>query len=231
MKLLWLTDLHFDRTELSVVRRLETCILEKCPDVLLITGDISDGYRFVKDLKLLGMVTKRKIYFILGNHDYYHSSIEDTRRQARLLSEENEGFHYLTTCGVHELTEKTAIIGHDSWADGRFGDYYHSHVILRDFFAIADFIGKEGKQRLALMQALADEAADYFSEFLPVVFEMYDRVILLTHVPPCAEACRYKNGAAGVDWGPFFVSQGVGEALKRIMREHPEKELLVLFRE
>jgi hypothetical protein len=46
---------------------------------------------------------------------------------------------YLSQSGIVELTSDTALVGHDSWADGRLGDLDHSEVILNDFLLI-DFL-------------------------------------------------------------------------------------------
>jgi hypothetical protein len=37
------------------------------------------------------------------------------------------------------LTAKTCLSGCESWADGRFGDYAHSQVMLNDYFLIDDW--------------------------------------------------------------------------------------------
>lgn len=228
-RLLWLTDLHLADASSEEFKRFVEDMAVQAADTIAISGDISDGYHFVKSLREIHqLLFRKKIYFVLGNHDYYHSSIYDTRKIAENFSEEVLGIEYLTCSGVHALTEKTAILGHDGWADGRFGDYYSSKVLLRDFFAIEDFIGISAQERLKKMQLLGDEAVEHFQKYLPEAFQNYERVILVTHVPPFFEACLFKEKLADSDWGPFFICKKVGEVLIEIMEKYSHCKLLVL---
>lgn len=228
-RLLWLTDLHLNKVSpYEIDELLEEMAVYPC-EAIGITGDISDGYRFVEFLKrTYETLFHKPLYFVLGNHDYYHCSIEDTRKLASKISEEIPTIHYLTTSPVLELTPSTAIIGHDGWADGRHGDFFSSPVKLRDFYAIEDFIGLEPEQRKELMHQLGDEAAEFIKKQLTNALEDYSKVILLTHVPPFVEACCYNGFPADEKWGPFFLCQAVGDVLIEVMDKNPESELLVL---
>ena len=75
---------------------------------------------------------------MLGNHDFYRGSIPKTRQEVAEVAQESRHLEYLTASGVIELTPKTAIIGHDGWADGRLGDYENTEVILNDHLLIAE---------------------------------------------------------------------------------------------
>ena len=226
---MWLTDLHLNKvTPLQVDELLEEMAVHPCESIG-ITGDISDGYRFVNFLKrTYETLFHKPIYFVLGNHDYYHSSIKDTRFLASKLSKEIPGIHYLTDSPVLELTPQTAIIGHDSWSDGRYGDFFASPVKLRDSFAIEDFIGLEPHLQKELMGKLGDESAEYIRKRLGEALEEYSKIILLTHVPPFVEACCYNGVPADEKWGPFFICKAVGDVLLELMDKHPNSELLVL---
>ena len=68
-------------------------------------------------------IIQKPIYFVLGNHDFYKDSIAKTRQRIAELAAESKHLRYLTAMEVVELSPQTAIIGHDGWADGRFGDY------------------------------------------------------------------------------------------------------------
>jgi predicted MPP superfamily phosphohydrolase len=228
-RLLWLTDLHLNKVSpLEIDELLEEMAVYPC-EAIVITGDISDGYYFLDFLeKTHETLFHKPIYFVLGNHDYYHSSIEDTRKLATKISEKISSIHYLTTSPILELTPHTAIIGHDSWADGRHGDFFSSTVKLRDFYAIEDFIGLKPEQRKELMHKLGDEAAAFIKKQLTEALENYSKVILLTHIPPFVEACCYRGIPADENWGPFFLCQAVGDVLLEVMDKNPDSELLVL---
>lgn len=49
------------------------------------------------------------------------------------MSDGAAGLHWLGGMGVVPLTEETALIGHDGWADGRLGSGAASPVMLHDF--------------------------------------------------------------------------------------------------
>lgn len=55
-----------------------------------------------------------------------------------------------------------------------------------------------------------------------------EHVILLIHAPPFEEACFYEREVCDTNWGPHFVSKAVGDMLRKEMRDHPDKKLLVL---
>lgn len=198
-------------------------------DALCISGDISDGYRFVPALKEIHRCQLQKeIYFVLGNHDYYHSSIQATRDQAFALQKDLPNVHYLTRSEILPLTEKTAIVGHDSWADGGCGEFFSSSVSLRDFFAIEDFIDLSLQERFEKMQALGSEAAYTVKEKLWRACSEFSKVLFITHVPPFPEVCLYQGNRFDKEWGPFFVCQAMGQVLLEVAKEYPDCELLVL---
>ncbi|MDO8509614.1 MAG: hypothetical protein Q7S24_00545 [bacterium] len=83
-----------------------------------------------------------------------------------------------------ELNKDTALIGHSGWADGKFGDYNDSSVMLNDYILIDEFIGLNKNQRLKKLNDLGVEAAAKIKKNLISAFKNYQKVICLTHVPP-----------------------------------------------
>lgn len=221
-RILWLTDLHMvDASKYAIKEFFENMAVQAC-DAICITGDISDGYRFIDFLKrIYNFSFQKTIYFVLGNHDYFYSSIRDTRRLARELSKEYPEIHYLTDLGLLEINRECAIVGHDSWPDGRFGVLSEDSMFFRDFFCIEDFIGLNFEQARKKMMELGDEASEYFKECLDRGFQRYRKILLLTHVPPFEEACGDKKDG-------YFISESVGEALKEVMEKYFSCELTVL---
>ena len=131
MRLAWLTDIHLNFVDaLRLGEFLES--IRQQADAVAISGDIAESPGVVHYLKTMEEVLQKPIYFVLGNHNFYRSSIAKTRLQVADCAKRSKYLHYLTALGVVELTPGTAIIGHDGWADGRLGDLKHSNVILSD---------------------------------------------------------------------------------------------------
>lgn len=227
-KLVWATDLHLDAVNVRQHRFFFDLILNYQPDAVLIGGDISNGANSLKYLRHLSKLIHKPFYFVLGNHDFYYGSIVKTRKLADQIAAEFPTLRYLTSNGVVPLTEKTALIGHDGWADGRAGNFLTSTIQLNDYFLIEELKSLLPQDRLLKLNQFGSEAADFLQKRLLEAFMKYERVILLTHVPPFQEACIYEGHPSDDNWAPHFVSFAVGEMLRKIMQENPAKEVLVL---
>jgi predicted MPP superfamily phosphohydrolase len=235
-RLAWLTDIHLDFVESDDLDDLISEIKDACPDAVLIGGDIGTAATSETHLTFLEKHLRMPIYFVLGNHDYYGGSIADVRHLVVELARRSQRLHYLSESGIIELTQRTCMLGHDGWADGRCGNYGDSDVILNDYVHIADFkrMGREGlsgsdkAKRLAMMQALAEQAASHFEKLLREALEKYDEILILTHVPPFREACWHKGAISSDDYLPHFASKAVGDVLYRVMSDNPAKKLTVL---
>jgi 3',5'-cyclic-AMP phosphodiesterase len=228
MRLAWLTDLHLNFVDPDCVDALCRRALDEGADAALISGDIAEAPGVDTYLERIARRLDRPIYFVLGNHDFYRGSIAEVRARVAAFCARSPRVHWLNREGVVELTPETGLIGHDGWADGRFGDYAGSDVLLNDFFLIEELAGLEPEARLERLHALGDEATDHFRTVLPEALGRYRRVIALTHVPPFREACRYRGQISGDDWLPHFACKAVGDALVDVMSAHPDRELLVL---
>ncbi len=56
----------------------------------------------------------------------------------------------------------------------------------------------------------------------------YNKLIVLTHIPPFRESCRHEGEISADDWLPHFACKAVGDVLLEIMENHPDKEMTVL---
>jgi 3',5'-cyclic-AMP phosphodiesterase len=228
MRLAWATDIHLEF--LTPAGLADFCIeLASSPaDAFLIGGDISQARGLQKHLRILERTLDRPIYFVLGNHDYYHGSIEEIRQLVAELSLNSSILRWLPAAGAIPLSATTGLVGHDGWADGRYGDYANSTVLLNDYRYISDFQRLNAGQRLLKLNALGDEAARFFEGMLADAFARWRRVIVLTHVPPFAEATWHMGKISEADWLPHFSSKAVGDVLRATMEARPDKEMLVL---
>ena len=160
--------------------------------------------------------------------------IARTRELVTQAASRCDHLHYLTAGGVIELTSKTALIGHDGWADGRLGDFAASEVILNDFLLIDELRMWRSNHDLdkdalrPILQTLADDAACQLKTNLAAAAAEHSRVIVATHVPPFREAAWHQGGLSDDDFLPFFASHATGEMLRQFAATHPATQLLVL---
>jgi len=228
MNLAWLTDIHLNFLEPEDVDAFVHSLAELPADAFLITGDIGEAPDVALFLNHLDSALDRPIYFVLGNHDFYGGSFANVRTKVEAVCAACPNLHWMPKSGVVRLTDKTCLVGHDGWADGRFGNYADSDVVLNDIFLIEDLSGLGEKGRLAKLNALGDEAAVYLKGLLPSALANFEHVIALTHVPPFRETCWHQGKISDDNWLPHFSCRAVGEALAEAMQAHPDRQMTVL---
>jgi 3',5'-cyclic AMP phosphodiesterase CpdA len=229
LKLIWVTDIHLNFLDADGVEGFFDLVLGARPDAVLVGGDISVAATVGPYLTRLAEWVRRPVYFVLGNHDFWGSGVTEMQGAMRELSQRERWLTWLG--GANEpvaLSERVGLIGHDGWYDGRCGDYAGSAVKLNDFVRMSDFAYKGKQERLEIMQALSQEAADHFRRLLPVACARFEEVLLLTHVPPFREAAWYEGRVSSDDWLPFMSCQAAGEVLREVMEAHPGQRLTVL---
>lgn len=228
MKAAWLSDIHFEHLEEHQIHLFSQEVAGKQPELVLLGGDIAVAEQVCERLREMDETLKCPIYFVLGNHDYYGGSISAVRSQVTALSEESMQLCWLQAAGVVSLNESTALIGHGCWADGRAGDFHSRPDLLTDCFVIDELKDLDCAKRLERINSLGDEAAQQVKRILTLAFENHTEVMLLTHVPPFAEACYYQGRKTSDDILPHFVCKAVGDSLLELLRDDPEKHLTVL---
>lgn len=235
-KAAWLTDIHLDWLGSSdEIDALARQVLASSPECVLLSGDTSLAPRLAADLEALAERLRLPLFFVLGNHDFYGSSIAETRALARSLSAESPWLRWLSGSEPVALTATTGLIGHDGWGDGRRGSGVRSPVVLSDFYLISELSGLTGESDglptralYARLNALGDEAARHIARVLPAALERFRHVLLVTHVPPFRESCWHEGRISDDDWLPHFTCQAVGDVLVDVMMAHPAHELTVL---
>ncbi len=227
MRAVWITDPHLNFVGDGERRRFFERLDAEQADAVLVSGDIGEAPTVERYLGRFAAL-EVPVYFVLGNHDFYKGSVAGVRSSMRRRLRDSPTLHWLNDEGVVSCSERTALVGHDSWADGRLGDYAGSGVELSDFYLIAELIRTDRRQRLRAMQALASEAAEHFRSVLPRALASHREVLLVTHVPPFRDATWHRGRISDPDWLPFFSCQVVGEVLESIMERHPSHRLTVL---
>ena len=125
----WLTDIHLNFLTKWQLDEFFDKLQASDVDIFLISGDIGEATDIIDFLKRFDILEK-PVYFVLGNHDFYHGSVEEVRQTVAELADESQFLTYLTACDFPiALSSTVGLIGHDSWSDGRCGDYQKSPVI------------------------------------------------------------------------------------------------------
>jgi 3',5'-cyclic-AMP phosphodiesterase len=226
----WLTDIHLNFLEPPTLAALESRLREAAPDAILLGGDIAEAPPLLACLRAMAERAGWPVYFVLGNHDFYHGSVAEVRRAVTKLCRELPRLVYLS--GISEpieLAPRVALVGHDGWSDGRAGDYAVSDVFLNDYYLIDELAEPlEKEERLRRLNVLGDEAAEHIRRVLPAALDRYDRVIVLTHVPPFREACWHEGRISDDNWAPHFTCVAMGQTLRKIAAAYPRRQITVL---
>ncbi len=229
MRLVWLSDLHLDfvKSDADIEAFCDRVAMTGA-DLVLLGGDTGTAATLERYLLLLARTLRRPIYFVLGNHDFYGSSISEVRAVVRDLCRRSMSLHWLPESGLVELEDEIGLVGHDSWADGRLGASSKSRMMLNDYLYIEDFRELFIDARFARLAALGDEAAAFFRQLLPDAFTRRRRLVLLTHVPPFREASWHLGRISDDEALPHFSCRVVGEVLVETMKARPDCHLTVL---
>ena len=218
MRATWLTDIHLNFVRPLALRAFYKRVADERPDVLLVTGDIGESDSVARYVDELSQIAPA--FYVLGNHDYYRSSIQRVRERVP------QG--WLPAIAPFELVPGTVLLGIDGWGDARCGDLASS-VQLSDWVRIEDFapVRYDRAARIALLQELGTSEAFALGELLARA-PASERLIVLTHVPPFAEACIYAGAQSEPAWLPWFTCMATGEVLAEYARAYPRKQILVL---
>lgn len=131
-KIAWLTDTHLNFLKIEARKKFYQRIDQTDSDAILITGDIAEATDVCEILNEFTAHTDKHIYFVLGNHDYYFGSVVSVREKINLLCLENSKLTWLGKPEIINVNMHTVLLGHDGWADARYGNFDHSSVTLND---------------------------------------------------------------------------------------------------
>jgi len=225
----WLTDLHLDKADEARRESLYQEISRSPADTILITGDISSAKHLPLHLRELAAAAAwRQVYFVLGNHDYYGSSIAEVEGVVAGVCRSHVNLRQLGYGEIIRLDGDTALVGHKGWGDGRMGWGARTFARNPDFAAIADFRGLDRASAFHLLGRLGTESANYLRSVLPYALSCYRHVIVATHVPPFSRAAKFDQKACDFLRQSFYCNIAAGAFLLRIAKSFPQKRMTVL---
>ncbi len=227
MRVAWVTDVHFNFVASGQLDRFLASLQAADCDAILVTGDIAEAPTLLKSLERFGPVPGR-LYYVLGNHDFYRSRVGHVRARA---SESHHGT-YLHAHPPVALTDEWGLVGVDGWADGGYGNARFSDLVFTDWYLIDDFREVDAisdfEARMRVVGAFANESADALRSALTAAAGRFPKLLVLTHVPPFAEAAGDDGSAMASLWVPWLACRATGEVLAQFADDHPDIELEVL---
>lgn len=227
--ILWLSDLHLERAPRERIGTLLDKIAGIRSSALIITGDISSAPHLASHLRELSAASgPRPIYFILGNHDYHHGSIESVDREIAGVCRSVKNLHHLRGDEIIPLSQNTALVGHRGWADARAGWGSQTIIGSRDHNRIGEFRKLSRVEIFAKMETLGQETATAFRRTLPYALSRYRHVVIATHVPPFPDTAHFNGQRCGPAHQPHFTNVSAGMALVGITRNFPHRRVTVL---
>lgn len=232
-KLAWLTDIHLNFLKQEARKQFYQKVASANADAIIITGDIAEAPSVCELLVEFSSCVNKEFYFVLGNHDYYLGNVTTVRQAIQHLCNQHEKLHWLGKPEIGGFSSKTVLVGHDGWADARYGDFDHSQVTLNDSRYIAELFQAAclGKARLKdEMQKLADIDAAILEKTLYETIEKNNpkTLIIATHVPPFKECCQYQGKQSDENWQPYFSSKATGDVISAAAIKYPMIDFLVL---
>jgi len=168
------------------------------------------------------------VYFVLGNHDFYQGSFASVDEVARKACRKHPNLVHLGQGEIIRLTNKTSLIGHRGWADGRAGVGDRSNTRLNDHLLIENLKDREPEVLFAILNALGDRSADYMRTKAEEALLGCRQLLIATHVPPFPQAALYQEKPSGPEFAPHFVNVAMGGVLLELAQHYPDKNLTVL---
>ena len=227
MRIGWLSDIHLNFLDDIGVSAFVSELASADVDAWVVSGDIGEADSVLGYLERLVSGLGRPVYFVLGNHDYYRSSIADVTPQVAAAVRPGE-LVWLNTSGPIELEDGIAVVGDDGWGDARFGDPIGSQLQLSDFYLIEELTQIPRSELIAKSNALGDDAAARLAPKLDEAADHSSMVCIVTHVPPFEGAAWYDGQQSGPEWLPWFSCSATGSAILRSAERHADVNFLVL---
>lgn len=223
MKLVWVSDIHLNFVKDATPFYED--IKSRSPDVVVISGDIAESNGVVSYIERMELHLGVPVYFVLGNHDFYGSSVAEVKRSVKHIG-------HLGSKQIVPLSSSTALVGVDGWGDCRNGDYESSRLIMSDWLYIKELNTEylKGSDELKrVLQRLADSDAKKLQRRVRRAIDSgFKRIIIVSHVPPFEDACLNAGRKSTPGGLCFFSSKILGTTIKPIAKQNPNIDFLWL---
>ena len=237
VNLVWATDIHLDSVGPERVVEFLNAIQSSPCDGVLLSGDMSTAVNLEADLTMIADSLDKRVYFVLGNHDYYGGSIAGVRSIARNLT--SSRMKWVAGGDCLELAPGVGLVGNGGWGDAQFGNCENTPVMLTDYFVIAELADVYDRDccdmtlrpQHALKEKLRALGRESAGDMRPQLMEAADRfsqVMVLTHVPPFREAAWHEGAHSNDDWLPGFSCKAMGDELVRVAEARADTNFTVL---
>ena len=228
MRLAWMSDIHLNFLDEYGLRSFLLILSLYKVDGWLISGDIGTSSNVINFLDLLMDSLDQPIYFVLGNHDFYGSSMSKTTDAVKKFVENKPRLIWLTWAEYQNLGSGIALVGDDGWGDARLGHAYETSTMLNDFFHIQELCGLSRKNLVEKLKQLGDESVLRIKSKLIAAAENNNKVIVVTHVPPFGEAARNERQLSKDDYLPWYSCKVMGDLLLDCADTYPNVNFLVV---
>ena len=215
------TDIHLDCVTIDKHKRNKIIRIGKNLtdglDHLIVSGDISTFRWLPWHMEALFEGATCPVHWIMGNHDYWGASFREADKQAEKI----KGYIHNK---VVELNDKNAIIGINSWFDGRLGDI-NNLWDTNDHLKIANLYQNLNRDHRKVIQTVRNRA-DHHAGDARIILEAnagkYDKIFFVTHYPP------WNNPEDDKQYYPWSVNSKMGEILFDIATKFPHTEFEVI---
>lgn len=234
----WVSDIHLDCLQDKQVTKFAETLIKNSPEAIVVSGDISNANQLVYHLSVLEKVVQRPIYYVLGNHDFYGSSIDTVRTQMKDVTNMSQYLRYLSMTPYVALTSSTAMLGHDCWYDAGNGDWKSSRFLMTDWEYIKEFAAVSQMSRrssfvnlpevVKVAQALARQGVQHIHDSIKSATRYHKNIIIVTHAPPFAETHFHKGSVGDSSAQPWFTNKMLGDVLLSASKVFPNVQFTVL---
>jgi len=228
-RITWASDIHLefcdDATRAAYFKRLA----ESPGKAILLTGDIASRNGTARHLEEMQATTRKDIYFVLGNHDYYNANFRDVTSTCDALCARNPHIVRLDkNIDPVRVDELACLIGHEGWGCGTAGLGIKTPVRINDVVYIPDLRRFDKPGLFAAMHRMARQSADHIRALGTRAAAEFHRVLIATHVPPFPESCVYDGQPTAPEYLPYFCNVPLGLALIELAEANPRTKFFVL---
>lgn len=226
MKLAWVSDVHLNFLNEEERFKFYDKVVETECNIVVISGDIAESHNVCKIVHEMEVYLHKPVYFVLGNHDFYGSSVEKVKKSVKNMN-------WLPKNTGVPLTYDTILMGVDGWGDCRNGDFENSRLVMNDWIYIDElreaygsmsYIAKSDNDDLKkALQKLADKDASLLKRRVKAAIKKgYEHIIMVSHVPPFEDACLHAGRKSTPGGLPFFSSKILGDSILPIAKKNPK---------